>query len=277
MSNEKYLSHRLNGFDAKEASLAALEKAIISHAPFLEIDTRVSKDGTIYISHDDMISSTRRTLSISKSNSSKIDSFIKKHSLEIISLDKLLQVFSKRKYKSQKLMIDIKDYGFEEEHLRLVQKYNLNKNIFWVSWIPQSLLKLDKLDPNTPKILSFIPVNDIFTPITQNISIAKIPFIPIVLIGREYYKSDLKDLARGYQHAYLTYELNNELLALLSKNGGGVCISKNLLTAKQLSFNKTHELLTTVFAAADRKEFKKISKMGVDIVFCDFVDKEIRG
>ncbi len=277
MSNEKYLSHRLNGFDTQEASLAALEKAIVSHAPYLEIDTRVSKDGTIYVAHDDTISSGRRTLSISKNSSSKIDSFIHKHSLQIITLDRLLQVFLKRKHKSQMLMIDIKDYGFEEEHIRLVQKYNLAKNIFWVSWIPQSLLKLDRLDPDTPKILSFIPINDIFTPITQNISIAKIPFIPIVLIGRAHYKSDLKDLAHGYQHAYLTYELNSELLALLCKNGGGVCISKNLLTSKQLSFNKTHGLITTVFAAADRKEFKKISRMGADIVFCDFVDEEVRG
>ena len=134
---------------------------------------------------------------------------------------------------------------------------------------------MDKIDPQTPKILSFIPVNDMFTPITKNVSIQKIPFIPIVLIGRDHYKSDLKTLAHGYQHAYLSYELNQELLTLLSKNGGGVCISKNLLTSKQLEFNKNNGLKTAVFSAEDRREYKKLSDLGVDIVFCNFIDKEI--
>ena len=275
LSNKKYLSHRLNGFDTVESSLDALKKAILSNAPYLEIDTRVSNDGVIYVCHDDTISNGTKTLSISKNDSSKIDFFIQKHSLKIITLNALLKLFSTRKHKSQRLMIDIKDYGYEPQHFNLVKKHNLNKHIFWVSWIPQTLLKMDKLDPQTPKILSFIPVNDVFTPITKNVSIKKIPFTPIVLIGRDYYKSDLKSLGRGYQHAYLTYELNQELLTLLSKNGGGVCISKNLLTAKQLEFNKTNGLKTAVFSAEDRREYKKLSKLGVDIVFCDFVDKEI--
>ena len=275
MDNTKFLSHRLRGFDNIDSSLIAITKAVQSDAPYLEIDTRVSKDGIIYVAHDDALLSDKSSLSISEKTSSEIDTFIQKNSLKVITLDALLNVFSRRKNNSQVLMIDIKDYGFEMQHLDLVKKYKLTKHITWVSWIPQSLQEMDKLDPFSPKILSFIPVNNFFALLTKNISIKKVPFIPIVLIGRNYYNANLKTLAHGYQHAYLSYKLNKDLITLLSKNGGGVCISKHLITKNQLTFNKKNALKTAIFSARNRQDYNKLVALGADIVFCDFIDRKI--
>ena len=275
MGNEKFLSHRLNGFDTEESSLQGLKNATKANIPYLEIDTRVSKDGVIYVNHDNFIKHQTGSISISHNSSVKIDNYIKKNNLKTIKLDLLLDVFSKRANRSQILMIDVKDYGFEQLHLNLVGKYNLQKNIIWVSWIPQTLIEIDKISPDSTKILSFVPVNDAFASITKNITIKKIPFINVVLIGKDYFNKDLKNHAYGFQHAYLSAQLNQRLITLLAKNGGGVCISKKILTKNQLDFNKLHGLKTAVFSAQDRNEYNALSKKGVDIIFCDFIDAQV--
>jgi hypothetical protein len=116
-----------------------------------------------------------------------------------------------------------------------------------------------------------MPVNDFFANFTRNISIKKVPFIPIVLIGEYFYKKPLGNFTHGYQHAYFSKELNQELITMLSKNGGGVCVSKKILTKELIVFNKHHNIKTAVFAAEDKGEYKKLSNFGADIIFCDFV------
>ena len=106
-------------------------------------------------------------------------------------------------------------------------------------------------------------------------AIKKIPFIPIVLIGEKYYKKKLVTYAHGFQHAYFSLKLNSELVAMLSKNGGGVCVSKRFLTKDLIAFNRSHNIKTTVFSAEDRKEYKKLASYGADIIFCDFIDSKV--
>ncbi len=275
MSNSKFLSHRLLGFGQGESTLSALEHAMNANIPYLEVDTRVSKDGVIYINHNPTIESKRGSLTIAKSDSKKIDAFIAKNKLATPKLDAFLALYTKRKNTKQMLMLDIKDYGFEKLHLSFVTKYKLMNNIAWVSWIPQTLLILDSLAPHMPKILSYIPVNSFFHTFTQNLTIKKIPFIPIVLIGEKYYKKKLVTYAHGFQHAYFSLELNSELVAMLSKNGGGVCVSKRFLTKELIAFNRAHNIKTTVFSVEDRKEYQKLSSFGADIIFCDFIDSKV--
>jgi len=275
LDKSKFLSHRLLGYGSEESTIEALIHAMNSNAPRLEVDTRVSKDGVIYINHNPTIESKRSSLTIAKSSSKKIDKFINKHALSTPKLDDFLSVYTKRKNKRQILMLDIKDFGFEKEHVFFVNKHKLEKNIAWVSWIPQSLLRLDKLSPNSTKILSYMPVNDFFANFTRNISIKKVPFIPIVLIGEYFYKKPLGNFTHGYQHAYFSKELNQELILMLSKNGGGVCISKKILTKELIAFNRSHNLKTAVFAAQDRREYTELSNFGADIIFCDFTDSEL--
>lgn len=276
MDKSKFLSHRLLGYGTTESTIEALSSAMNSDALYLEVDTRVSKDGVIYINHNPTIESKRSSLSIARNDSKRIDKFIQKHSLNTPKLDDFLNMYTKRKNKRQVLMLDIKDFGFEKEHLFFVNKYRLEKNIAWVSWIPQALLTLEKLSANSTKFLSYMPVNDFFANFTRNISIKKVPFVPIVLIGEYFYKKPLGKFTHGYQHAYFSKELNHELIAMLSKNGGGVCISKKILTHELIEFNKYHNIKTAVFAAEDKQEYKKLSNFGTDIIFCDFVDSELK-
>ena len=133
---KKFLSHRLRGFDKCEHSYKAIVKACQTEAPYLEIDTRVSLDGKIFVYHDESFKTDKnKKIIIHETLSKEIQSINHSCGYKLLQFEELLIVFSKRVYKEQKLCIDIKDYGFEQLHFDLVKKYNLEQYIIWISWI----------------------------------------------------------------------------------------------------------------------------------------------
>lgn len=133
----KLLSHRLRGFSQIEHTLTALQKACNCQIPYLEIDTRTSSDREIYVYHDVIFCNGNTSYNLSKSSSHILNALKYRTGEKLLSLKKALSVFKKRKYSDQKLCIDIKDYGFEKEHLQLVRDYHLEENVIFVSWIPR--------------------------------------------------------------------------------------------------------------------------------------------
>lgn len=62
MYKEKYLSHRLLGYDEYESSINALKKIMNKKIKYIEIDTRVSKNGVIYINHNPTIKKNKKEI-----------------------------------------------------------------------------------------------------------------------------------------------------------------------------------------------------------------------
>lgn len=279
MSNKKInqiLSHRLRGFDNYEHTEKAITEAIKSDILYLEIDTRVSKDKIIYVYHDATYPiSNGKKINITQVNSNFIQKTPHLYGHTILTLDRLLEIFSNRINKKQKLCIDIKDYGFEKEHIKLVEKYNLLNYIIWISWIPQTLIELHKLIPNTSKVLSFIPLQKFYlmANILEKLPIIKIPFVDIVVMGKKYFNSSLttKNLAIGFQHAYLAKELPIELVNLLKSSQGGICIQKEFFTKDIKEYCKTHNLILFLFSIKNKKEYYQYSKYNTNILFADTI------
>jgi len=253
--------------------MESLYNAIKSNILYLEIDTRVSRDGVLYVNHDAQYNSIdNKKINISKSNSSYIDSNPHKKGYFILKLDELLKVFANRQNKEQKLLIDIKDYGFEKEHINLVNKYNLGNNIIWVSWIPQTLIKLHKISPNTPKVLSYMPLNrfKIINTIIQKIKIIKIPFTNIVLIGKNSFDIDLKHYYNlGYQHAYICKEIDAYILNILKESKGGICIQKEHYSKDIKAICIKNNIALLLFTINTKQEYNKISNIKANILFSD--------
>jgi len=268
------LSHRLRGFDTFEHTEKAIRKAVKSDILYLEIDTRVTKDGVIFVCHDAIYETIdKNKINITQVNSSLIYKKPHKTGHQLLILDRLLKIFSTRINQNQKLCIDIKDFGYEKEHLKLVQKYNLADNIIWVSWIPQTLLVLHKLVPTMPKVLSFMPLQKfgIIGSIFEKISIIKIPFINIVVMGKKYFNTDLKkkNFAVGFQHAYLAKELSLELLNILKESNGGICIQKEFFTDEIKRYSKQNHLALLLFSINSKEEYEHYSKYNANILFAD--------
>ena len=273
-SINKILSHRLRGFDNFEHTEKAIKEAVKSDILYLEIDTRVSKDNVIFVYHDAIYETIDKIeINITKTKSNIIYQNLHQLGDKLLTLDRLLEIFSTRENKEQKLCIDIKDYGYEKEHLQLVQKYDLIDSIIWVSWIPQTLLVLHKLVPTMPKVLSFMPLQKfgIIGSIFEKISIIKIPFINIVVMGKKYFNTDLKkkNFAVGFQHAYLAKELSLELLNILKESNGGICIQKEFFTDEIKRYSKQNHLALLLFSINSKEEYEHYSKYNANILFAD--------
>ena len=275
-NHNKMLSHRVRGFSKYEQSPSAFQKACMSSICYLEVDTRVSKDGEIFVNHNPHTGkSFTRNVVFSKTLASEIKQIKFKNGEKILDLENCLSIFKNRKNVDQILCIDIKDYGFEEEHLSLVKKYNLERNIIFISWIPQILIKLQNLDANIPLILShwnFYEYKVVGKLIGKLIKNKKIRIFRHILMDKNLYNSDLVDFEHGYQHTIVFQNLPNEILKLLSFSKGGICIHKSMFGKNIAEYCRKNDLKRWVFSVSTKKEFYKYANNpGIDVVFCDVV------
>lgn len=270
----KMLSHRLRGFSRYEHSLSALEKACESDFHYLEIDTRVSQDGVIYVYHSASTSADMtRKINFAETLSSVVDTVQFKNAEKILTLEECLQAFKSRKNSKQRLCLDIKDYGFEENHLSLVKKFGLEENVIFVSWIPQTLIRLKEIGAETPLILShwnFIKYKYVGKLIVNFFSNKIMSIGRYVLLGRNNYNLPLDKYSKGFQHAILLQEIPEYLLKILKSSGGGICIHKRMVSKTLLRYCQQSDIQLWIFSVSDKEEFDKYAKEnGIDIVFCD--------
>ena len=271
---KKLLSHRLRGFAEYEHTLSGLKLVIKTNIPYIEIDTRVAKDKTIYVYHDPKLGkeTTCPGLIINKEDVKLLKNSYK-NGEKLLSLEEFLSVFYKRKNKKQKLCIDIKDYGYEKEHIELVKKYDLENSVIFISWMPQVLIRIGELTKKTPLILShwnLIKYGSLgkFLAFILRDFIFKIA--KFVIIGEKKITKSLGKYDVGYQHSAILYKIPNILISLLEKNGGGICIHKSVLSNSLIDYCIKKNLKLWVFSVSNGVEFRKLASIvGVDVVFCD--------
>ena len=105
------------------------------------MDTRASRDGEVFIHHDHCTDpSFSQQIVFDRTPAATIRRITFPNGEHILSLDEGLALFAARKHPGQKLCLDLKDFGFEEEHLRLVRYHGLEASVVFVSWAPQVLL-----------------------------------------------------------------------------------------------------------------------------------------
>ena len=138
----KVLSHRALGFGYRENTLKAFKEAMNSDVEEIELDFRLTKDNVYVCNHDpELMISTTRKLLLCKCTFDQINQKRKR----IASLEEILAYFAAHK-QNRTLNIDIKDYGNEEEIIRLIRKYHLKENVVLISWIPKVLERIRRLE-----------------------------------------------------------------------------------------------------------------------------------
>ncbi|MDH3604556.1 MAG: glycerophosphodiester phosphodiesterase family protein, partial [Candidatus Tectomicrobia bacterium] len=241
---KKLLSHRLLRFSKFENTLSALDIACSSAVPYLEIDARVSKDGKIYLYHDhqtgsDMIDSCI----LARSSSAEVDRLRFTNGEPLLSLEEALKRFQKRTFKSQSLCIDIKDYGFEEQFIDLVRGADLENSVYFVSWIPQTLIRLNELGVKSPLILShwnLLEWGKFGYFLTSIVAQQTVNLKHYVLIGRNDIDATLGSLSHGYQHTLICQEIPDRLLTILSASFGGICVHYSMMGETLASYCFQH-------------------------------------
>ena len=153
-SLSQLVSHRFRGFSQHENTIAGLNSALDFGVAQVEFDIRVTKCGTPLIYHDEA----------AKTNSGRM-----RHICDVMARDRdslggvftqmptaeaLFEAAAKHPNKA-KLLIDMKDAGFEDMLVALAEANGLMDRIIWVSWLPETLYSIKDLAPNAELTLSY--------------------------------------------------------------------------------------------------------------------------
>ena len=93
MIYSKLLSHRLRGFSTIELSPTAMQNACETDVPYLEVDTRVSADGKIYLFHEPVFTNGRVGHPFASTPSEVLDRFAYPGGEKLLSLELALKIF----------------------------------------------------------------------------------------------------------------------------------------------------------------------------------------
>jgi glycerophosphoryl diester phosphodiesterase len=274
----KLLSHRVRGFDDLEHTPIGFQRACASRASHLEIDTRVTRDGEIIVHHDAILRVvTHPRLQVADCRAQELRSLRYANSEPILFLRDALETFASRQHEMQLLCIDIKDFGFEREHVALVREAGLEDHVCFVSWIPQTIIRLSEIGVQGPLVLSYFDLHDVPLGGLLDRSIPAGPtriWPGVVMLGGQGVTADLEGQAVGIRHFLASRGLPVQLSEILARHGGGICVPL-LLARERLKRNcVNHDLALWVFSVPDRVQFERYaSDDRIDVVFCDDVPR----
>jgi glycerophosphoryl diester phosphodiesterase len=266
---DKMVSHRVRGFGEIEQGPVAVERACGSRIPLLEIDTRVSGEGEIYVYHDPRWGKRR----ISDMDRVEMKGLRYGSGEPVLTFGEALEMFKRRVLAGQRLGVDIKDYGFEAEHLRAVRAAGLEEAVCFISWIPRSLTALNRLGCRCPLILSHHSLfkwgrlGRVMARLMKN---RRFVWGERVVMGKNRALTDMAPYGHGFKHALYCRELPGPLVGILAGSGGGICIRTDLLNETLIRYCRQHRLETWVYGTVDIDDYLHYAhNPGVDRVFSD--------
>jgi len=169
----RIIAHRCRGYGEEENTRAAFKKALASEVDEIEMDLQITGDRELVVWHNPHFSTLigKKQL-IRKTTLAEV----KRHGL--MSCEEALRLF-KKKGQGKLLNIDIKKYGEEEQFVKLIQKYTLEKRVIVVSWIAKSLESIHTLAPSLELSYTFVP--KVYTTKKNGMPVRPAFFLPKIL------------------------------------------------------------------------------------------------
>ncbi len=147
------VSHRFRGFSPHENTLEGLLKALDFGVEQVEFDIRVTRCGTPLIYHDEATTD-------SKGQQHQICDILAKDRDKMggkfgymPTADALFSAAANHPSQAR-LLVDMKDAGFEDMLVALAHTHGIVDRIVWVSWLPETLYAIKDLLPDAELTLS---------------------------------------------------------------------------------------------------------------------------
>jgi glycerophosphoryl diester phosphodiesterase len=135
------VGHRGAKAYATENTIGRFEKAIDMGANAIELDVRISGDGQLIVSHDDNLKKVfGKDVSIKDTTLKELKSLTEER---IISLEEALHFLGS---KVSKILVELKEAGFEKKVLDLIKKERLEDRVIVVSFLEDVLTRVRKLN-----------------------------------------------------------------------------------------------------------------------------------
>lgn len=164
----KVIAHRGFSGIAPENTWIAFQKAIDAKADYIELDVHKSKDGKLFVIHDNKVNRTSSNGSkgfISKMTSAEVKKvkvgYTKEFGEEFINerIPTLKEVLKQAKGKI-KVCIELKAYDIEEKILKTVNDFGMNEEVIIFSFYDFVLKNVRKLNATIPILYLKFKVKD---------------------------------------------------------------------------------------------------------------------
>jgi glycerophosphoryl diester phosphodiesterase len=143
ISNMLKIGHRGARAYEPENTLSSYKKALELGVDAVELDVRRTKDGEIIVIHDAEVDRTTNGRGlVSQLTLKEIKQFNTEKDQKIPTLEEALDFLDKK----VKVLIELKETGFEEKMLKVIRKKGLEKNVIIVSFLEEALRKVRELD-----------------------------------------------------------------------------------------------------------------------------------
>lgn len=256
------ISHRFRGFAKHENTLEGLDAALDFGVLNLEFDIRVSLCGTPMIYHDEFARSGRgKTHHLSHVMASEFPALGGTFA-RIPTADNLFRLVAAHKNRDAKLLIDIKDAGFEEMIHALVCEHRLQDRVIYVSWLPNTLYALREIAPDVPLCLSHWCKN---------------PNKAVRLLHKVHEAKDghIKRLEETYIHGersgwFVDGPVRGEMRGILKASGGSVCVPQGMVSAELVANYHADGIEVSTFSYTKWKAINAHKdKYNIDLYFID--------
>ncbi len=139
------VAHRGGKGESFENSISSFERAIRLKVDSIEVDLRKTKDGEIVILHDESLDRTTHAKgNLSDYSSHEIKNIKLKNGEALPFLSDLLSM-AKNKIL---LHLEVKEAGFEEKLIQLITQYQMQDQVFIISFYVDVLTQCYRLNPN---------------------------------------------------------------------------------------------------------------------------------
>lgn len=148
------ISHRFRGFAPHENTIDGLNAALDFGVLQVEFDIRVAKCGTPMIYHDEAALDKDGKLHYLCDLIADDFTSLGGVFAHMPTAEDLFAAIRQHSRKEAKLLIDIKDAGFETEIHALVMLNRLADRVVYVSWVPETLYAMHDIAPDAKYCLS---------------------------------------------------------------------------------------------------------------------------
>ena len=256
------ISHRFRGFSEHENTIAGLIAALDFGVQIVEFDIRVAKCGTPLIYHDeyakDKAGKKRYLSDIFAKDLQRLGGTFS----HMPTAEALFKAASEHRNNTCRLLIDIKDFGFEEEINALVHLFGLESRSVYVSWVPNVLYRMAELAPHIPLCLSHWPGS----PSAKTRSLHGVHDAPDGIVPR---------LPGIYFHGersgwFVSGGLRGKLRALIMKSKGSVCLPVDMLDADLIKDYQKDSIEVSAFSFIDWDKMHEYeARFGLNEYFID--------
>lgn len=263
----RLISHRFRGFSAEENTIEGLNAALSFGVRHLEFDIRVAKCGTPMIYHDEFArggdNKIYKICDVMASDfAPRNQGGIGGRFATIPTAEALFQAASQHPQKNAKLLVDVKDAGFEESIHALISLYRLQQRTVYVSWLPEALYQFHAIAPDIPLCLSHWCQN-------PNQAIRALHDVHTAVDGHIPRRADA--MIHGHRSGYYVEGgLRGEMRQMLKETGGSVCVPQDMVSADLAADYRSDGIEISTFSYTDWPAINAHeAQMGIDLYFID--------